>query len=147
MGRLAIVGCSRRKTTTEGRIPASERYLGGGIPAIVEKLDRSEMARLLFCSARHGLIRSSHLIEDYDQHLDSLSRVQIELARQLVREQCERLIGTGDRVLFVAESNYGDVFGPLLHERAKEVMVHYRSEEYYDHLPKLVLSWLQPNLH
>jgi hypothetical protein len=70
--RLLILGCSARKVTTAGPLPALERYAGGAFQ-VVKKLMRLGQfpadVDLRIVSAKHGLLRPDEPIQDYDLRL------------------------------------------------------------------------------
>jgi len=85
---LLIVGCSQRKRSDPGLIPAIERYDGGHFRVLRKaKADGywPENLDVLILSAKYGLITSHTPIEYYDQRMTS------DQARQLNAQTVEKL--------------------------------------------------------
>lgn len=70
---LLMISCSDRKDHREGLMPAIERYKGVWY-GVINRLKREgtfpSNLDVLIISAKYGLIRSDHLIEDYDRRMD-----------------------------------------------------------------------------
>lgn len=71
-GRLAIVGCSRRKLATSVPVAALDLYQGGCIPWLRSRLASAPhlRARIRILSAQHGLLNANRPILPYDRPLD-----------------------------------------------------------------------------
>lgn len=116
MNRLLIISCSQRKVKSPELLPAIDRYDGptyrilrkfchDGLPP--ENLD------VVIISAKHGLLRSKQLIENYDQrmtakHADDLRpKVQAQLKRLVEgRRECPFSLGPYDQVFINLGKTY-----------------------------------------
>ncbi|MFB7255127.1 hypothetical protein [Streptomyces nojiriensis] len=68
---FVIAGCSRSKASTSLPLPALELYQGGIAPALCARLAGHDelLGRVMFLSARHGLIGASQPLLPYDHVL------------------------------------------------------------------------------
>lgn len=115
---LVIIGCSRRKATTDVPLPAIELYQGGRVPALRERVaGRPDLrSRIWIISAEHGLVHADTPLLPYDR------RMNPERARELraqVRRMSRQELGSPHAVLAVAEPVYllaladlPDILGP-----------------------------------
>jgi len=70
---LLIISCSGAKDKTLGKLPALMRYKGPFYPTLHKAIRENRLPKnldILIISAKYGLLKSEHLIEDYDQKMD-----------------------------------------------------------------------------
>jgi len=76
---LVIAGCTRRKVATSCLVPALELYQGSCIPQLRARLGPYAFlrGRVLFLSARHGLVHAGTPLRPYDQQLTEARAEQL----------------------------------------------------------------------
>ncbi|MFG3253260.1 hypothetical protein [Streptomyces sp. NPDC048172] len=115
-GTLVLASCSRRKTACTAAVPALERYVGGIAPHLRARFGHHAdlRSRILFLSARHGLIDANTPLCSYDQRLTT-ERAD-ELRPRVHRALLRRLDGIAvpTRLLVVAEPLYLGLLADLL---------------------------------
>jgi hypothetical protein len=82
-GHLLILGCSDRKRSAKGKLPALELYDGVNFRVLQSFLKQHGWPPGLcikILSAKHGLFAATDLIETYDQRLDEASARQMNQA-------------------------------------------------------------------
>ena len=70
---LLIISCSGKKDKASGKLPALMRYKGPFYPTLHKAIRENRLPKyldILIISAKHGLLKSEDLIEDYDQEMD-----------------------------------------------------------------------------
>jgi hypothetical protein len=107
-GRLVVVGCSRRKTSTDQPVPALELYQGGCLPRLRKRVGhrRDLRGRVRILSAEHGLVAADTRLLPYDRPLTAQRAIQLRpvVAARLHGEFTDG--GVPHRMLAVAEPPY-----------------------------------------
>ncbi|OIJ91710.1 DUF6884 domain-containing protein [Streptomyces colonosanans] len=107
-GTLMLAGCSRRKMPTSIPISALELYIGGIAPNLRARVGHLPdlRKRVLFLSARHGLVDADTPLLPYDQTLtaEQADTLRPQVYRHL-RQHIDEL-GVPVRLLVVAEPLY-----------------------------------------
>ncbi|GIL29059.1 hypothetical protein [Actinocatenispora comari] len=113
--RLIIAGCTNRKSVQRGPLPALDRYQGGCVPELRNRLGYrpQRRARIRFLSAEHGLIAADTPLVWYDRRLDPARAAFLRPAvtRALAAEFAA---GVPDEVLVIAEPVYLVLLADLL---------------------------------
>lgn len=116
LSRMVIVGCTARKTSARGPVPALELYNGGCVPTLRARLgaDPRLRARVRFLSAEHGLVSADTPLHPYDRPLDPdrVAELRPEVMAALDREMSTD--GIPAEVLVVAEPLYLVLLADLL---------------------------------
>lgn len=128
-GRLAIVGCSRRKLATSVPVAALDLYQGGCVPWLRSRLASAPhlRVRVRILSAQHGLLHADHPVLPYDRPLDPERAAEILplVTDALAREWA--VDGAPREVLVVAEPLY---LVPLAAILATPAIVHWVPDPY-----------------
>lgn len=104
---VAFVGCGKSKR--RGRHKAIELYdgqyfrlCGAAARLLVDD------SRLYVLSAKHGVLHSSDVIDDYDLKLDELSTIDLKTWRRNVKERIDAMIAMELQPVYVCGLSYHD---------------------------------------
>lgn len=114
--RMVIIGCSARKATAPGPLPALELYDGGCVPPLRTRLgDNSRLrARVRILSAEHGLVTADTLLHTYDRPLDPDRAVVLRPAVMSALRGDMAADGVPHEILIVVEPLYLVLLADLL---------------------------------
>lgn len=114
--RMVLIGCSARKATTPGPLPALELYDGGCVPPLRTRLggDPRLRARVRFLSAEHGLVTADTPLHTYDRPLDPDRAVALRPAVMSALHRDMAVDGVPHEILIVVEPLYLVLLADLL---------------------------------
>ena len=88
MKNLLIISCSKKKNKTKELLPAIERYTGAWYQTINKLKKENKFPSnldIVIISAKYGFLKSTDLIEDYDQRMneDRAKELNHEILRKI----------------------------------------------------------------